>query len=174
MSGTPSKVPIDQVEAALLALLNSVMSGAYAAALGATPQNVDIQSLGDRDFNAEGQLVLSPPSLRVLFAGAKYDKLRDNQRLTYEAGIIFHILCYESSLRSKKDERRQTLVLVATLLDQLAGARLALADGSSTSPIGLESVSLLTEQGAVDQLYDVTVVVNGIAQFSGANARFGS
>lgn len=158
---------IDYVEAALLGLLNSNLAAAYGA-------KVQIDSLGDKDFDEEGRLVLQPPSVRVRFAGADYDNLRDNQRLTYEAGLPFELLCFESSLRSKADERKQTLVLVATVQDQLAGARLVLADGSKTMPITMKSVSLVAaESGPVDQLFSVVVLVNGIAQFSGANAQPG-
>jgi hypothetical protein len=83
----------------------------------------------------------------------------------------FEILCFESSLRSKADERKQTLVLVATVQDQLAGARLTLADGSKTMPVTIKSVALVeTDEGPVDQLFSLVVQVDGIAQFSGANA----
>jgi hypothetical protein len=156
---------IDYVEAALLALLNAKLAGAYGS-------KVNINSLGDADFNENGDLVLKPPSIRVRFAGGDYDPLRDNQRLTYEAGFPFEVLCFESSLRSKADERKQTLVLVSVVQDQLAGARLLLADGSKTMPIEMKSVSLVaSEEGPVDQLFSVIVLVKGIAQFSGANAQ---
>lgn len=158
---------IDYVEAALLAVLNSKLATAYGA-------KVNIDSLGDKDFDDDGRLVLQPPSVRVRFAAADYENLHDNQRLTYEGGLPFELLCFESSLRSKADERRQTLVLVATVQDQLAGARLALADGSRTMPIEMKSVSLVaSEEGPVDQLFSIVVLVKGIAQFSGANAQPG-
>jgi hypothetical protein len=88
--------------------------------------------------------------------------------------LMFEVMCFESSLRSKADERLQTLQLVQVVQDQLAGARLALADGTSTMPIELDSVSpVITDSGPVDQLYAIVFAVNGIAQFSGTNARFG-
>jgi phage gp37-like protein len=162
-----SSFRIDYVEAALLALLNSNLAAAYGT-------KVNIDSLGDKDFDDDGRLVLQPPSVRVRFAGAEYENLHDNQRLTYEGGLPFEMLCFESSLRSKADERRQTLVLVATVQDQLAGARLVLADGSKTMPIEMKSVSLVaSEEGPVDQLFSIVVLVKGIAQFSGANAQPG-
>jgi hypothetical protein len=155
---------IDYVESALIALLTSNLSTAYGA-------KVQIDSLGDKDFDDDGRLVLQPPSVRVRFAAATYDNLHDNQRLTYQSGMPFEILCFESSLRSKADERKQTLVLVATVQDQLAGARLTLADGSKTMPVTIKSVALVeTDEGPVDQLFSLVVQVDGIAQFSGANA----
>lgn len=176
MSGAPSKFRVDYVEAALIALLQSTMPAAYATSLNQQGSvNVDIAGLGDKDFDADGQLVLQPPSLRVRFGGAHYNNLRDNQRLSYEAGVPFEVLCFESSLRSKIDERKQTLVLVATVQNQLAGARLALADGTSSGPIAMKSVQLvITDAGPVDQLFAILVEVLGIAQFDGPNARFGS
>jgi hypothetical protein len=173
MSGAPSQFQISYVEAALIALLRSVMPGAYGTP--EAPVRVDVDSIGDRDFNAQGQLALRAPAQRVRFGGAEYNNLRDNQRLTYEAALPFEVMCFESSLRGKANERLQTLVLVETTLNQLAGARLALADGSSTMPLEIKSVSpVITEDGPVDQLFAITVLVKGIAQFNGPNARFGS
>jgi len=165
----PSQVRIDAVESALVALLKSVMPAAYGTA--DAPVAIDIDSIGDKDFNAQGDLVLKPPSMRVRFGGADYRNLHDNQRLTYQAGMPFDVMCFESSLRSKADERLQTLVLVETAINQLAGARLALADGSSTMPLTLQSVSpVITEDGPVDQLYAITFLVEGVAQYDGPNA----
>jgi phage gp37-like protein len=159
---------IDYVEAALLLLLNANLAAAYGA-------KVNIDSLGDKDFDDDGRLILQPPSVRVRFAGADYKNLHDNQRLSYQGAVPFEILCFESSLRSRADERKQTLVLVATVQDQLAGARLALADSTQSMPIAMQSVKLVsTDEGPVDQLFSIVITVEGIAQFSGANARPGA
>lgn len=159
-----STLRIDYVETALLALLNADLAAAYGS-----PVNID--ALGEDDFNDEGRLVLDPPSVRVRFVAASYETLRDNQRLTYQGKMPFQILCFESSLRSSADERKQTLVLVATVQDQLAGARLTLADTTETMPITVKSVALVeTDQGPVDQLFSIEIEVEGIAQFSGVNA----
>lgn len=155
---------IDYAEAALLVLLQTKLPTAYGSP-------VDTQSLGDKDFDDDGNLVLQPPSTRLRFRGAGYDNLRDNQRLTYEAGLTFEVLCFQSSLRGKADERLQTLQLVAAVQDQIAGARLALQDGSRTQPITMVAVELVeTESGPVDQLFSVRFLVQGVQQFSGANA----
>jgi hypothetical protein len=163
---------IDYVEAALLQLMNAVLPTAYGTALGGAPVAINIDSLGDEDFDAEGQLVLQPPSIRVRFTDSPYNPLKDNQRLTYQAVPGFQLLCFESSLRSKADERKQTLVLVSVVLDQLAGARINLADGSKTQPVTIENVQLVEGASAgVDQLFDVRIGIEGFAQFSGANAN---
>lgn len=159
---------IDYVELALLQLLKTNLPEAYGA-------DVNVDSLAGKDFDEEGRLVLQPPAIRVRFAGADYAAMKDNQRLTYQAQMPFEILCFQSSLRSPADERKQTLVLVATVLDQLAGTRLLLSDGSLTMPITLKFVHLEeTAEGPVDQLFTAGIDVEGIAQFSGANAQPGA
>jgi hypothetical protein len=167
--GAPSQFKIDQVEGALIALLNSVMPAAYGTV--EAPVLVDVNSVNSKDFNAQGQLALKPPSLRVQFSEANYANLRDNQRLTYQAALLFDVLCFESSLRSKADERIQTLSLVDVTLNQLAGARLNLADGTQSMPIELRRVSLVLpdDGGPVDQLFAITLLISGIAQFNGPN-----
>ncbi|QNI34533.1 hypothetical protein H7849_11920 [Alloacidobacterium dinghuense] len=168
MSGLPTKFQVADVEAALLTLLQgSNVSTAYGAA-------IDVDSIGDKDFLDDGTLTLQPPSIRIRFSGADYNNLRDNQRLSYEASMLFEVMCFEESLRSKADERLQTLQLVQVIQDQLAGARLALVDGSSSAPIELRAVTpIVTDQGPIDQLFSITIAIRGIAQYSGANARFG-
>lgn len=164
---------IDYVEAALLQLMRTNLSTAYATELGVDLAPVDIDSLGDEDFNAQGQLVLNPPSVRLRFRGAPYNNLHDSRRLTYQSEPNFELLCFESSLRSKADERKQTLVLTAVATDQLAGARLNLQDGSKSMPITVVDVVLAEgEDGQpVDQLFAIRFIVEGIAQFSGVNAQ---
>jgi hypothetical protein len=177
MSGTSSQFPIDNVEAALIALLSATIAPELPAAYGTPDESiaVDVDSTNQRDFNGSGQLVLKPPSIRVEFGDASFSNLRDNQRLTYESGLLFDVLCYERNLRSKAEARLKTLILVRVVLNQLAGARLALADGTSSMPLELRGVSLVLpdDDGPVDQLFAVHVLVKGIAQFDGPNARFG-
>jgi hypothetical protein len=183
--GAPSQFRIDQVEAALIALLKSVMPAAYALALNPDgvpgpddtvispppPVSVDVNSVNSKDFNAQGQIALKSPALRVQFGDADYNNLRDNQRLTYQNGQLYDVLCWESNLRSKADERLQSLGLVAVTLNQLAGARLALSDGTRSMPVEIVRVSLVlpNDGGPVDQLFAVTVRISGIAQFDGPN-----
>ena len=157
---------IDYVEAALLALIRAKLPIAYGAP-------VSTESLGDDDFDENGNLILRPPATRVRFRGARYQSLRDNQALTYEPVMPFEILCFEQNLRGPEEERQQTLVLVATVLDVVAGARLTLADEESTRtmPIRIVAVDPVDmEQGPVDQHFAIHIDVEGIAQFGGANA----
>lgn len=154
---------IDDVETSLVTLLQTTMTTAYGA-------NVDVDSLGDKDFDDEGTLVLRTPAVRALFLGAPYKPTHDNLRLTYEQSLDYDIFCFEQSLRSKADERLQTLNLVAVLLEQVVGARLTLTNGQRTMPITLRGVNLMANaSGPVDQAYVVSVSIEAIAQFSGVN-----
>jgi hypothetical protein len=156
---------IDWVEAALVALLKSKLAGAYG-------QNVSVDSLGDKDFDEQGRLVLQPPAARVRFLDAPFQNLRDNQRLTYQVPMSFEILFFQSSLRSPADERKQTLVLLGAGADVVTGARLELSDGSKSMPVAIKRAYLIdTLEGPVDQAFAVQIEVEGIAQFSGANAN---
>ena len=155
---------INQVIVALVTLLQDVMPTAYNGA-------IDIDTLGDEDFDESGQLVLTPPSMRVRYRETSFDNLRDNRRLTYQAVNQIEVLCFESSLASKADERAQTMALVVAALNQLAGARLTLADGSTSMPITIRSCGLVvTEEGPVDQLMAIGISIEGISQFDGPNA----
>ena len=163
-----SKVQIDQVEKAIVDLGRSYLTAAY-------EKSVDVDSIGDRDFNADGDLVLLPPCVRVRFGGSQYDTNRDNQKLTYGAKLLFDFYCFEENLRSKLDERIDTLRLVACVQDAYTGARLKLDDDSYTEPLELVGVlPMMNENSIVDQFYSVTIRVNGIAQFSGANSNWGT
>ena len=160
-----SVVAVNDVENALVALLQSVMPGAYG-----TP--VDVKTIGQKDFTDDGAVTLRPPAVRIRFAGAVYDQLRDNQRLTYEAGMTFEAWCYDTNLRSPALARLASEALAMAVIEQVAGARLRLADTTETLPIGLNSVEpLMSDEDPADQLYIVIFTVKGIAQFAGQNAR---
>jgi hypothetical protein len=171
--GAPSQFRIDQVEAALIALLNSTVPAPYGASVlvDGPPIPIDVNTVNSNDFNAEDQLVINPPAQRVQFIDGDYGDLRDNQRLTYQSALSFNIGCFDENLYSKADERRQTLALVDVTLNQLAGARLALADGTYSMPLELKRVSLVINDdgGPVTQFFVISVLVKGIAQFDGAN-----
>ena len=134
-------------------------------------QTVHVDSLGEKDFNEDGALVFQPPALRVLYGDSDYISTQDNKRLTYNCDMNFDILCSESSLRSPADMRRQTLVLVAAVQNQLSGARLQLTDGTTSMPVILRRVQLIVQPGGpVDQFYSLSITAPGIAQFDGANS----
>lgn len=162
-----SQVHIVDVKDALVALLASTLAGAYG-----TP--VDVKSIGKRDFSDDGAITMRPPAVRVRYAGTDRDPLHDNQRLTYQKKLTFEAWCFDSNKRSAAAERDLCAQLAESVEDQLAGARLNLADGSKTLPITLTNTTpLMDMQDPTDQLYIVEFVVEGLAQYTGANANPG-
>ncbi len=160
-----TKMQIYDVESALVALLKGSMGTAYG-------RPVDVKTIGKKDFSDDGAITMKAPAVRIRFAGAVYDGLHDNQRLTYEGAMSFEAWCFDVNLRSQAEARLDCEKLASALADQVAGARLRLADGSQTQPISLSSIDpLMSEEDPADQLYIVIFTVSGIAQFSGQNAR---
>lgn len=163
-----TKMQPNLVEAAILALLPARLKISFG-------KNVDVAPIGGRDFDDDGQLVLKSPSVRLYFAGATYDPLRDNQRLTSEAELMWDLICFEESLKSKADERTKSLELLSVVADEMAGARLLLSAGVYTLPTRIVAIKPVEDAaGPVDQCYAVTIAISGIAQFSGVNANFGA
>jgi phage gp37-like protein len=155
---------VDYVESALVQMLTNVVSGQEG-------QLIDVQTLGKRDFDEDGALVLQPPCLRVIFLGSPFQPMRDNTRLNYQRVSRFEVLSFAESLRGPADQRLQSLALVAIVEDQLAGARLTLADGTVTMPLALEETQIVEfPDGPVPFCYSTRVAIESIAQFSGANA----
>lgn len=162
-----TRVQIHLVEAALLALLPERLENSYA-------KRVDVKTISDKDFGDEGQLILQPPAVRIHFDRARYGTSRDTQRTALNAELDFSFLCFDESLKSRADERTRTLSLVATLQNELAGARLQLEQGVYTEPILLTGVEQTQDRfGPVNECYAVLCMIPGLAQFSGPNANFG-
>jgi hypothetical protein len=130
---------------------------------------VNIGSLGDLNTDQNGELVFDPPCARTFFGETDYGETQDNLALAYDdASHTIDIWCAAENLQSLEAQRMDTLSLVAQILPVLAGARLALPDGSTTEPIRLRSIvgSLQGKQGApVATVYTIKVQVPGIAQF---------
>lgn len=163
-----TKVQIHLVEAALLELLSSRLKISYG-------MNVDVESIGKGDFDDEGQLVLKSPAVRLIFNDGNFGATRDTQRTTLNTNLNFAAACRHESLRSKARERTKTYQLLATVGDELAGARLKLSDGAYTDPLLLTGTYQMFDAGGpVDQCYAVSFTVTGLAQFSGVNANFGA
>ena len=163
-----SRVQIDAVEAALLALLPGQLAANYV-------ERVDVEALGKGDFDDDGQLVLKSPAVRISFGEAMYAQVRDTTRTTLSADLTFSAFCFHESIRSRAKERTKTLQLVAAVQDELAGARLQLTPGVYTEPILLRAVTQAADAlGPVDQVFAVVFIVPGLAQFSGKNANFGA
>lgn len=130
---------------------------------------LNVGSIGEKDINADGQLVFQTPAARTRYPGSQY-AMTENQAQVYNCEHAIEIWCAASNLRSKAAQREDTKALVAKVLPVLAGARLALSDGGKSEPVrivGIEGV----EQDIVGMVYVLTVSVPGIAQFPGTNAN---
>jgi hypothetical protein len=144
-------------QTALQALLVSALPG------------VNIGSLGDLSTDQNGELIFDPPCARTFFAGTEYADNSDNLALAYDdSSHEIDIWCAAENLTSLEAQRLDTLTLVAQILPVVAGARLVLADGSTTEPVRLRSIvgTLQGKLGApVATVYTIKVQVPGIAQF---------
>ena len=130
--------------------------------------DVDCDSIGDKDIDDNDQLVFKPPCVRTRYAGTDYVSLKDNQQLSYEARHQLEIWCADEDLQAKVKQREKAKALVGSVLGIMAGARLALPDGSRSDPIQLLAVATMP-QDIVGMVYIAMVAVPGIAQFPGTN-----
>ena len=150
------------VEAGVQALMKAALGG------------VNVGSIGDLNTDENGELVFDPPAARTFYANSRYVANSDSQALTYdETDHQIDIWCAAENLTSLEAQRNDTLALVAKVLPVLAGARIALADGSVSEPVRLMGVTgaLQGKSGAsVRTVYVIAIEVPGIAQFPGTYA----
>jgi hypothetical protein len=145
------------------------VEAALQAVLAAQLVGVNVGSIGEKDLNADGQLVFVPPVVRTRHGGTDYKSV-ESQQLTYNAEHIMEIWCCDKDLRSKEAQRAATEALLATVLALVAGARLVLSDGVTESePIRLMGVTDIYAEGR-GSIYVLAVAVPGVAQFPGTNA----
>jgi phage gp37-like protein len=149
-----SQLKVDQVEKALI----TALKGALASA------NVQVQGLTAESFDQDGNLVIVPPAVLVLFSSNTYAAGKDHLKLDYQSDKEFQILCGARDPRSE-NERLGAYDVVNRVLDALAGLKLALDANTKTEPIFPMRVELF--QFTVDGTwYSVHVNVGGIAQFT--------
>lgn len=155
--GTASMFLPGDTQSALQALLSSALP------------TVNVGSIGDLNTDENGELVFDPPCARTFFAGTDYGETHDNLALAYdESSHEIDIWCAAENLTSLEAQRLDTLSLVAQVLPAVAGAELALADGTTTEPVRVRNIvgSLQMKRGApVSTVYTIKVQVPGIAQF---------
>jgi hypothetical protein len=147
----------DDVEQALLAALTAGLKGIYVGAIG------------DSDINDDDQLILQMPCARQRYVSTEYRNQGDNQWLTYDVCHLFEIWTAAEDLSSKEAQRTATLALLRKVLPLMAGARLALPDGSVTEPVALKGIGKLPND-IIGQIYICTIEVSAIAQFPGTLA----
>jgi hypothetical protein len=148
-----SQIKLEDVDAALQAAL-------VAANLGA-----QVSGISTENFDDEGNLILVPPAVLVLFDSEVLSAHRSNTKLDYTSDKQFAILCGARVFSGDKDERNAAYQLVSKVKDALAGLKLTLADGSKTEPITLVGVNreLFDNNGT---WHSVMVRVSGTAMFT--------
>jgi hypothetical protein len=138
------------------------------AMLTAGLSGVDVAAVSEKDFN-EGELIMTPPSVRTYYGGTKFTSFSDMSRQNYQATGEFIILCADED--RSPDLAQQAFISVAlagTVCALLAGATLILPSGDQSEPITLISITPLPVEG-VGMAYAIAVEVPGLAQFPGTN-----
>lgn len=143
----------DQVEAALLQLLSD--------AFGATP----VRALTDSDVNEMGDLVVDTPCVLLRLEDEVEDSSGDHLKINYEAQQAWLVIVGARNLRSVAAERTSAYGMIETAKEALAGAKLALDNGSFSYPIELSRASLL-QFDKNGTFYALAVMVPGNAQFT--------
>jgi hypothetical protein len=138
------------------------------ALLKATMQDAQVDAITDRDFD-DGDLVLSPPSVRVMF-DTTTDSVIESSSTGYESVHHFLVICGDEDRRSAHDQARASLKLAEIARHILAGARLRLETGERTEPLTLVG-NVPIPVKVLGVAYGLGVEVQGPSSFPGANAN---
>jgi phage gp37-like protein len=153
----PTQFKVNDVEQALITTLkaNSAL----------TALKAQIAALSSNQFDQQGNLIVRPPAVLVLYDQTSDVAGNDTTRKTYKTVHEFSIFCGAKNLSSVDNERGDCETLVATVRAALAGQRLAIDAGSTqTPPIELNGVA--REQFDTNGVwYSARVLVEAIAQF---------
>jgi hypothetical protein len=156
--GIQGQFKADQAWNALTALLVAQLTG------------VDVAMIADKDFNDQGEIIMTPPSARIFYAGEIAHSTSDSQRLSYNSVYRFVILVADQDLTAgSANQAAASLKLAITVKAVLAGARLLLTDGDISEPLVYISMEPIPTEG-VGMAYGLAFEVPGLAQFPGANA----
>jgi Domain of unknown function (DUF1834) len=148
---------IADVEQGLLTLL-----GANAGIQAITKQ---VQGLSSKNFDEQGNVLVVPPAVLVFFEGGADTPSGDTVRMTYDAEYSFGIICGAADLSSLDKERSSAYALVAAVRAAVAGQRVQVDGGASSSfPIKLAGVNL-EQFDANGAWYTQRVLVGKTAQF---------
>jgi hypothetical protein len=157
---------IDPCTDALVALLDARLPVSF------PEQRADVREASGKDFDDSGQLVLPKCAVRVRFGEATYAEARDISRVSLSANLSFQVVCRYESLRSQSEMRGRALSLAECVMEELAGAKLLLSNGTITEPILIRAVQPVADgYGPVENCYGVAIQVSGYAQHSGVNAN---
>lgn len=148
---------IDQTWDAIVDLLSEQLDG------------VDVDAIGEKDFDEQGDLTVNAPAARVGFADEKAGQPIETQNATYNGEQLFFVVCAAEDLSGTNFQRLASLRLVGQVKHVLTGARLWLADGTQTEPIIFSGTSPLPTK-AIGMAYVAGFIVPNVAQFGAPNA----
>jgi phage gp37-like protein len=134
---------------------------------------VDVDCIGEDDFDEQGDITIKPPAARVLFLDEVSRGALDPQNRSYNVDQAFAVICAAENYSSVQTQRIATLQLADQVKHLLVGARLALPDGSAggdrTEPILYAGMSPLPTSD-LGMAYVAKFVIPNIAQFAAPNA----
>lgn len=137
--------------------------------LRAQLDGVDVDSIGEKDFDEQGDLTINPPAVRVCFLEETMAAPVETQNATYNGEQLFAVICAAEDLRGTQAQRLASLRLASQVKHVLVGARLWLDDGTQTEPIIAAGTRPLPT-AAMGMAYVAGFIVPNIAQFSAPNA----
>ena len=149
--------PVD-LWAALVALLKQQLG-----------PEVDVDAIGVNDFDADGELTVRTPAVRVVFGDEDATSF-EMQGQNYAVEQNFGVICAAEDLRAPQAQRDVTLQLARKVKLILAGARIQTCDGELSEPVLYRRLRPLPTAN-VGLAYVPEFCVPGIAQFPAPNAQ---
>jgi hypothetical protein len=137
--------------------------------LHAQLEGVDVKHVTDKDFDGNGELVLTAPSVRVMYVNSHREKI-ENQCMAYETVHRVLILCGDEDRRSSIDQARASLALSERVEVVVAGARILLSTTERSEPVCLGDTEPLPVNG-LGTAYAVAIEVPGPAIYPAPNAN---
>ncbi len=156
-------LPIIPVWNAMIALLQDQLGNA-----------VDVDAIGDKDFDEQGALTVTPPAARVFFAEESAQTFETTGE-NYNAEQQYGVICADEHLGPDPQQQREaSLALAGKVSDILVGARIQLAGGGGQSEPLLYRRTTPLPTANTGMAYVVQISVPGIAQFPAPNAYPGA
>lgn len=150
---TPQDFPIELVWRAIQEQLKADLS-----------QDLDVDSIGEKDFDEEGMLTLRLPAARVLFLGAEATPV-ESQNVTYRQTHRYGVMCAdESDDQDPQTQRDKSLHVAQRVARSLTGARLVLGNGQTSDPVRYAATDPWPTRNA-GMAYVVAFLIEGTSSF---------
>ncbi len=138
---------------------------ALQADTGLTALKVQVSALSSKQWDEQGNLLVIPPAVLVLFESAQ-DTLRgDITRKTYQSAYDFAVFCGAQDMTSPDKERTGCYAIISAVRFALAGIRLPL-DAGADKTVPVQLLGVTPEQFGNDGVwYAVRARIEKTAQF---------